>query len=240
MQSIISFVILISKEEGITVKEKKSLDIGRNQSIWPPEKTAQPIKAEVHSMDNKLNHIHWLQISTTIILAILALWSAYFVTKALSSPQPASKASQTNKSKTASQDDTKVTDQTTQADTISKDLTTNPFAENTDSSSTTTTKDTAPTPPAKNSFKLRILNGTSVPGSAASLKTDLTQKGFNVGTIGNARLKYDKTQVYYIAGQKDQADLVSQNLTGKQTVVSEAQSDLVGSGYQILVVIGKS
>lgn len=104
----------------------------------------------------------------------------------------------------------------------------------------TTTPDKTSKVPDKNSFKIRILNGNGITGDAAKLKKSLTDNGFQVGDIGNAKLKYDKTQIYYIANNKNQADLVKQNITGRQIEESEADSGLVGDGYQILIIIGKS
>lgn len=98
----------------------------------------------------------------------------------------------------------------------------------------------APTAPTKNSFTIKILNGNGVTGDAAKLKKELSDKGFSTGDTGNAKLKYIKTQVYYKAGKKAQADLVVQNLTGKITEQSEADAGLIGDGNDVLIVIGKS
>lgn len=92
---------------------------------------------------------------------------------------------------------------------------------------------------AKSSFKIRILNGNGITGDAAKIKADLTTKGYDVGTIGNAKLKYALTEVYYLANYKDQADMVAKDLSPRKTEVKEAGTGLIGSSYYILVVIGK-
>ena len=91
----------------------------------------------------------------------------------------------------------------------------------------------------KNSFKIRILNGNGITGDAAKIKTDLAAKGYDVGTIGNAKLKYALTEVYYLASYKDQADMVAKDLSPRKTEIKEAEAGLIGSNYNILVVIGK-
>lgn len=108
---------------------------------------------------------------------------------------------------------------------------------------TPTSTQTTPTPtavPEKNSFTIRILNGNGVTGDAAKLKKELTDKGFTVGDTGNAKLKYTKTQVYYTAQKKAQADLVVQNLSGRTIEESEADAGLIGAGNDVLIVVGKS
>ena len=92
---------------------------------------------------------------------------------------------------------------------------------------------------AKNSFKIRILNGNGITGDAAKLKTDLTSKGYDVGTVGNAKLKYALTQVYYLVNYQKQADIVAKDLSPRKTEVKEAEGGLIGSNYHILVVGGK-
>jgi hypothetical protein len=222
------------------VKEKKTLDIKRSpRAMTTPQDTPIPnTDKKTLTVPEGFKHIHWIQASITIALAIIALWSAYFVTRLLSTPVKSDNkinpASQTTDKKTTETNSTNLQDNTPKTD--------NPFAPvaTTDAPANNTSPTDTQTPPAKNSFKIRILNGNGVTGDASRLKADLLAKGYNVGDTGNARLKYTKTQVYYVAGQKDQADLVSQDLTGKQTVESEAQADLVGTDYQVLIVIGKS
>lgn len=92
---------------------------------------------------------------------------------------------------------------------------------------------------AKNSFKIRILNGNGITGDAAKIKSDLVAKGYDVGTVGNAKLKYPLTEIYYLDNYQPQADMVSKDLSSRKTELKEAEAGLIGTNYNILVVIGK-
>jgi hypothetical protein len=214
-----------------------------------PDFISTPVE-EIDDLERNFKHLDYLQISITIALAIIALWSAYFVTRLLSnqtSPLESitkliSKSPKSNKDDSQkSKDNTSTQTQTDNAS--STQTTTNPFAPiDSQGDSTDTKNDTAsqPTEIAKDSFSIRILNGNGITGDAAKLKSDLESKGFKVGTTSNAQLKYDKTEIYYVAGQLDQANLVNSNLTDRQTELKEESQDLIGNGYQVLVIIGKS
>ena len=89
----------------------------------------------------------------------------------------------------------------------------------------------------KQSFNIRVLNGNGRAGDASKVKTDLEAKGYKVGAVANANYKYTKTQIYYLSGSQKIADLVANDL-GREEEVKEATQDLIGDGYQILVVLG--
>lgn len=98
-----------------------------------------------------------------------------------------------------------------------------------------TTKETI----TKNAFKIRLLNGNGITGDAAKIKSDLVAKGYDVGTVGNAKLKYPLTEIYYLHNYQPQADMVSKDLSSRKTELKEAEAGLIGANYNILVVIGK-
>lgn len=222
-----------------------------------PRFKATPVE-DSDPASSSFKRIDLIQLSITIVLAIIALWSAYFVTHLLSTDSnPLASINKTVdqiKNKVSNQDKTTKPKEgnptsNNSAALNSQDKTDNsknPFAPTvtTTNQSNTPTKDTSvsATPPtiAKDSFSLRILNGNGVTGDASKFKKILTNQGFKVGTIGNARLKYSKTQIYYIAGQERQANLVKASLSNRQVELSQQNQDLVGQGYQVLVVLGRS
>lgn len=201
--------------------------------------------------------IDLIQLSITIVLAIIALWSAYFVTRLLSSDSnpfdSISKTINLAKDKVSNNSKSTETNKATLSDNNSENTdnpnktnnNVNPFAPASTTNSESDTpaqKPAATTPPtiSKSSFNIRILNGNGITGDANKFKRLLTDQGFKVGTVGNARLKYNKTQVYYIPGQEDQANLVKDSLSDRQVELSQQGQDLVGRGYQVLVVLGRS
>lgn len=107
--------------------------------------------------------------------------------------------------------------------------------------STTPDQSNQPKPPAidKKAIRLRVLNGSGVTGEAAITKKELEAKGYVVSSIGNAKFSYTQTQIYYLAGKNQEADLVAQDLTDKEAKKSEALALVVGDNTDVLVVVGK-
>lgn len=220
--------------------EKRSIDIRKQKFKEIEEIFEEPKKVNTMTGDR----FNWKGASITLMLVLVTVWSVYFITLKLKSqtttinPVAVSgnkeKVDNTKKSSEITPPELPTTSKNT--DTISA----NPFTPLDSSSSSSGANLTSATNEiAKDSFKVRILNGNGIIGDAAKVKTDLASRGFTVGNVGNANLKYDKTQVYYIAGKQKEAELVVQNLVGKQTEQKEAEQALVGTDYQILVVVGK-
>ena len=89
----------------------------------------------------------------------------------------------------------------------------------------------------KQSFNIRVLNGNGKAGDALKVKNELEAKGYKVGAIANANYKYTKTQVYYLSGNQKTAEQVASDLA-REEEIKEASQDLIGEGYQILIVLG--
>ena len=212
-------------------------------------KAIRPVKENSDLTDeiefNFKKPFDWKNASVTLLLIILAIWSAYYVTVNIQKDSTSKDAKSTQDKTVAT--DSAVTPPSDSTKTGPPDL---PAASSSDSATTDKTLTPADvkeveqpkstTTPTKDSFSIKILNGNGVTGDASKLKTDLTTLGFKVGDIGNAKLKYDKTQVYYIAGKQAEGKLVADNLTGKVVEQSEADASLVGEGYTVLIIIGKS
>lgn len=123
----------------------------------------------------------------------------------------------------------------------------NPFTGDSQATATTTPAPTLDKPnqlesttsDKKNTIRLRVLNGSGVTGDAAKTKTELEQKGYVVSSVGNAKFNYTQTQIYYLAGKSQEADLIAQDLTGKEVKRSEAAQSVVGDNTDVLVVVGK-
>ena len=88
----------------------------------------------------------------------------------------------------------------------------------------------------KSSISIKILNGSGKNGLAAQAKQDLEKKGFKIESIGNAKNSYNSTIIYYNKNKKEEAQIVSDNLTQFQTSLQE-NPELTGQ-YDILIVLG--
>ncbi|MEI6477938.1 MAG: LytR C-terminal domain-containing protein [bacterium] len=85
---------------------------------------------------------------------------------------------------------------------------------------------------------LRVLNGTTKSGAAASAASVLVKAGYSVRTTGNAKQRtYTSTYVYYKTGYQVQAALIQKALTGYDAQLQESTS--LAAPDMILVVVAK-
>lgn len=91
--------------------------------------------------------------------------------------------------------------------------------------------------PSVATISLRVLNGTTVNGAAAAVKTTLEKGGLTVRTIGNAKTRDTAiTTIYYQAGRDAEAAQVK-SILGNDAAILE-QSDLANPDM-VLVLVGK-
>lgn len=94
----------------------------------------------------------------------------------------------------------------------------------------------ASTPAVPVTVTLRVLNGTTKSGAAATGASALEKAGFTVRTTGNATSRsYGKTTIYYQAGRQKEAEAVQRALSGYTTVLEQSA---LASPDMVLVVIG--
>lgn len=101
---------------------------------------------------------------------------------------------------------------------------------------TTTPKPGAVVPQNVN---VAVLNGTSVPGLAAKVATDVQVNDFSLGNVGNTRKEYDQTVVMYENGQKQAADKVARTLGVKPVQPIDAATQREAGGADVVVIAGK-
>jgi LytR cell envelope-related transcriptional attenuator len=84
-----------------------------------------------------------------------------------------------------------------------------------------------------------VLNGTAVPGLAARVSDNVTENGFQRGSITNSERQYEQTVVMYTPGQQRAAAFVARRL-GVQPVqpVDDATSRLIGDA-DVVVIAGQ-
>ena len=213
---------------------KKTFDIQRKPLEEPDE--LHDVLEEIHASSHTKKHTGDTFITVGIV--VVAFISAIAISNAYTSRAQSSKSSPTTDSSSQSPKANQVQEPTKP---VTEILTADPFTlKDTQEVIPTPVTGSIVTPHKKNSFTIKILNGNGVTGDAVKLKKELTDKGFTVGEIGNAKLKYTKTQVYYKASKKGEADVVVQSLTGRTIEKSEADAGLIGAHNDVLIVIGKS
>lgn len=213
--------------------DEKVFDV-RKIKIKTFENKPRPVGVEKPSVIKMhTRFFDWHTIATLLygLAIILVFVAAVFITRYL----VVKKQAETNKTQTV---ENKIADTTTEIKPEeTKQAGENPFVD-TGSETTETKTETID----KAAIKIRVLNGNGTTGDGAKAKTELADAGFTVSEVGNAkRQDYTNTQVYYIAGKKEQATLIQDALktAGRTTNLEEASPDLVGNDYEILVVTGK-
>jgi LytR cell envelope-related transcriptional attenuator len=89
------------------------------------------------------------------------------------------------------------------------------------------------------SVTVAVLNGTSVPGLAAKVASDVKVNDFSIGNIGNTRKVYDQTVVMYEKGQKEAADKVARALGVKPVQPIDRATQHEAGGADVVVIAGK-
>lgn len=107
---------------------------------------------------------------------------------------------------------------------------------NNDGETTATPKPGAVVP---QNVTVAVLNGTSFPGLAAKVSTDVKVNDFRLGDIGNTRKEYDQTVVMYEKGQKRAAERVARTLGVKPVQPIDAQTQREAGGADVAVIAGK-
>lgn len=101
-----------------------------------------------------------------------------------------------------------------------------------------------PTPTQKpkvnpSNIKIKILNGSGIPGEAGKLADSLVSIGFDVlGTENADRFDYEKTEIHYKENEKQKADFIIENLKNYNTATPEASLNKDNKA-DIEIVIGK-
>lgn len=84
-------------------------------------------------------------------------------------------------------------------------------------------------------FTIRILNGGSAAGSAAGLRDQLAEAGYEVLSIGNAKNTHGQTTLYHQADQRTAAETVAKQL-GEPPIAFVTSA--IASPADVLIVLG--
>lgn len=217
---------------------QKSLALKNETNFWneqplltkkPP--TEKPPQANPSSSPSSSWGMYSVLTIGALAFSVITVTIAYYVTNNGQKAAPQAKSSKT-----------------TLYQPVSKPGEKNPFTgeEIEPSPTVTVTPTSTPTPsesiPAttidKQSIRLRVLNGSGVTGDAANMEKQLEQAGFTVSAIGNAKLSYSTSYIYYRVGKNKEADLVAENISNKKITKVESNA-IVGANTDVLVVVGK-
>jgi hypothetical protein len=89
----------------------------------------------------------------------------------------------------------------------------------------------------KAAISIQILNGNGKEGSALKMKEELEDKGFKVGSIGEAdNYDYKQTIIKYKLGKRDEADLVQDSIPKNESVVLKQL--ISGQDFDIIIIVG--
>lgn len=125
------------------------------------------------------------------------------------------------------------------SDIPSQDYTTGSSTSDTPASTTVPSSGSTTSTIDKSVISIQVLNGNGISGSAAGVKTTLESAGFTVSSVINAkRFTYASSIVYYKTGQDEEAALVKSSLPN--LVIELENSDTLTSGYDIVVLVGKT
>ncbi len=100
----------------------------------------------------------------------------------------------------------------------------------------------SPTTVAKNTYVIRVLNGSGIAGQAASVQTLLTGEGYNVPDIGNAdNSNYTKTKIQAKSTvDKTYLSNLEKDLSAKYTVDTTVSPTTGSETDDVVVIIGST
>jgi LytR cell envelope-related transcriptional attenuator len=88
-------------------------------------------------------------------------------------------------------------------------------------------------------IKVAVLNGTAVPGLAASVGDDVRNAGFKLGAVTNTESSFDTTVVMYRRGHQPEGELLAKDIDITNVELMTAEIERVSKGANVAVVVGQ-
>jgi ABC-type multidrug transport system fused ATPase/permease subunit len=88
-------------------------------------------------------------------------------------------------------------------------------------------------------IEVSVLNGTSVPGLAATFGDEVEGKGFSLGAVTNSSSSFEQSVVMFKAGHKPEARKVAKQLTIAKVQPMSGEIESVSAGADVAVVVGE-
>jgi hypothetical protein len=93
--------------------------------------------------------------------------------------------------------------------------------------------------PKPSEIEVTVLNGTAVPGLAASYGDKVQRKGFKLGAVTNSSASFAESVVMYKRGHALEARLVAKDLGIEQVRLMSADIGSVSAGAPVSVIVGE-
>jgi hypothetical protein len=87
--------------------------------------------------------------------------------------------------------------------------------------------------------EVTILNGTAVPGLAASFGDKVEGKGFRLGAVTNSSSSFAESVVMFRRGHKPEARMVGRQLNIPKTQLMSGEIESVSAGADVAVIVGE-
>lgn len=88
-------------------------------------------------------------------------------------------------------------------------------------------------------IEVSVLNGTSVPGLAATFGDKVEGKGFGLGAVTNSSSSFAETVVMFRPGRKPEARTVAKQLGIQQMQPMNGEIESVSAGADVAVIVGE-
>lgn len=88
-------------------------------------------------------------------------------------------------------------------------------------------------------IEVSVLNGTSVPGLAATYGDKVEGKGFSLGAVTNSNSSFAESVVMFKTGHKPEAQKVAKQLTISKVQPMSGEIESVSAGADVAVVVGE-
>lgn len=88
-------------------------------------------------------------------------------------------------------------------------------------------------------IEVTVLNGTAVPGLAASYGDKVEGKGFKLGAVTNSQTSFADSVVMFKRGHKPEASKVAKQLQIKKLQLMSGEIESVSAGASVAVIVGE-
>ena len=88
-------------------------------------------------------------------------------------------------------------------------------------------------------IEVTVLNGTAVPGLAATFGDKVEAKGFDLGAVTNSQSSFADSVVMFRRGHKPEASKVAKQLQIKKVQLMSGEIESVSAGAPVAVVVGE-
>lgn len=88
-------------------------------------------------------------------------------------------------------------------------------------------------------IEVSVLNGTAVPGLAATFGDEVEEKGFELGAVTNSSSSFSDSVVMFKRGHKTEAKKVAKQLKIKKLQLMNGEIESVSAGASVAVIVGE-